>query len=200
MTVKTRKQRIREIEKAYYRGENAYVVELAEQYLQDHPDSELALFFCGRSLLEFHRYTEAENVFRKEIEVTEPESRQRSYANMGALCEKRGEYRQAEEWYRKANRLDPDEAGYLIFIGVMHFRDGKLAQAEQSLRASLLCKEGCFDEAYYNLGVVLAASGRYEEAIECYEKAIAIDPKYRVAKLGLKDAQKALEARNDGRS
>jgi tetratricopeptide (TPR) repeat protein len=197
MAEKTRKQRIREIEKAYGRGENACVIELAEQYLQDYPDSELALFFYGRSLLEFHRYTEAENVFRKEIEVTKPESRQYPYKNMGALCEKRGDYRKAEEWYRKANRLDPEEAGYLIFIGVMHFRAGKFAQAEQSFRGALLCKEGCFDEAYYNLGIVMAARGRYEDAIECYKKAIEIDPKYKIAKLGLKDAQKALEAKSN---
>jgi tetratricopeptide (TPR) repeat protein len=134
-------------------------------------------------------------VFKKIIEITDPGFRRLPYKAMGDICAETGDLRKAVEWYRKAHRLDPQEASYLIFIGVMHFRAGKLAEAEQSLRAALMCKVGCFDEAYFNLGSVLTARGRYDKALECYKKAIQIDPKYKEAKIRLKDVEKAIEAK-----
>jgi tetratricopeptide (TPR) repeat protein len=195
MAETTRKQQRKEIEKAFKRREPALVIVLAETYLKKYPDSGIALFYYGRSLMDFHRYKEAEVTFKKIIEMTDSGFRTLPYKAMGDLCAETGDLRKAAEWYRKAQKLDPNEASHHIFIGVMHFRAGKLAEAEQCFRAALLCKEGCFDEAYFNLGSVLVARGRYEEAVECYQKAIEIDPKYKEAKACLKDVEKAIEAK-----
>ncbi|HEU0039702.1 MAG TPA: tetratricopeptide repeat protein, partial [Verrucomicrobiae bacterium] len=63
-------------------------------------------------------------------------------------------------------------------------------------RSALKCSEGCIEEAYFNLGGVLLAHRRYEEAIECYRKALNIDPKYGIAKKRLRDAELALRFKN----
>ena len=68
--------------------------------------------------------------------------------------------------------------------------------AEQRLREALECDgdetKDEKDEAYLNLGVVLLAQERYEEAAQCYQRAIEIDPEYRLAKWLLRDVKKIL--------
>ncbi len=69
---------------------------------------------------------------------------------------------------------------------------GKLKDAEHALKQATKCKEGHVDEAFYNLGVALTSQRKYEEALSCFEKALEIDPKYKLAKLGIQDMKKVL--------
>lgn len=191
----SRQKEISKIEKAYSRGEFACVIELAEKYLEQYPDSARVLITYGKSLTVFHRYADAEQAIRKVISITDklsPEYLHIPYNALASIFEGSGNFVEAAKWYRMAHQADPQEASYLIFIGVMHFKSGKLAEAEQSLRAALTCRDGAFDEAYFNLGSVLVARGRLEEAVECYKKAIELDPKYKEANVRLKDTVKAL--------
>ena len=48
------------------------------------------------------------------------------------------------------------------------------------------------DEAYYNLGVILEGRGKYKEALACFENALKIDPKYKLAKQAIKDMRRVL--------
>jgi tetratricopeptide (TPR) repeat protein len=54
----------------------------------------------------------------------------------------------------------------------------------------------CVDEAYFNLGLILRAKERYQEALTCFENAIHLDPQYRVAKTAKRDVAAALRLRN----
>ena len=78
---------------------------------------------------------------------------------------------------------------------------GRLREAERAHRAATRCPEGCIDEAYLNLGLVLRAQERFEEASRCLREAIRLDPKYRVAREELRDVEGMLElaARAAGR-
>jgi len=49
-----------------------------------------------------------------------------------------------------------------------------------------------FYVALNNLGWAYHEMGKFELAIECYEKALLIDPGYETAKINLKDAKEAL--------
>ena len=51
------------------------------------------------------------------------------------------------------------------------------------------------DEAYLNLAFIFRAESNYKEAIECLTRALALDPKYREAKIVLKDIREALRLR-----
>ena len=70
---------------------------------------------------------------------------------------------------------------------------GKLSEALKCDRRATKCKEGAIDEAYYNLGVTLGALGRHKEALTCFEKAIDLDPKFKLAKHAAKDMRRVLE-------
>jgi tetratricopeptide (TPR) repeat protein len=51
------------------------------------------------------------------------------------------------------------------------------------------------EEAYFNLGLILRAEGKYEEALECFERAIEIDPQYTLAKQARKDVARLFKLR-----
>ena len=51
------------------------------------------------------------------------------------------------------------------------------------------CEGGPVDEALFNLGGVLLAVGRFQEAADCYERALEIDPEYEIAKERLEDVR-----------
>ncbi len=106
---------------------------------------------------------------------------------------RQGNYRKAETWYRKAIRVNPHDAGNYVFLGAVAFRRGDLALAEQVHRQGIACTCGQVDESYLNLGGVLLAQERYEEAAECYQKALTLDPNYKLAKLRLRDVNKILK-------
>jgi tetratricopeptide (TPR) repeat protein len=111
---------------------------------------------------------------------------------MGNLFRDRGDFVVAEEWYRKAIDHSPDDAQGHIYLGTMLAGLGRLDDAEQVHRKAIACKAGCIDEAYYNLGLVLRARERYAEALECFDRALSIDPQYKVARLAKRDVQNAM--------
>ena len=76
----------------------------------------------------------------------------------------RGAFRLAERWFRRAVALRPSDATDYIFLGALLAIAGRLSEAEAVHRRATKCKEGCRDEAYLNLGLVLRALGRWRSA------------------------------------
>jgi tetratricopeptide (TPR) repeat protein len=139
------------------------------------------------------QYGHAEKAIRRAIPLCPKKARRIPYKEMGRLFEEKGELKKASVWYQKAARVAPNLADSHIYEGHVAFRLGLLDKAEAHYRRGIRCKEGCIEEAYFNLGCVLVANRRYKEAIKCYRKALALDPKYSIAKLRLKDAKRALQ-------
>jgi tetratricopeptide (TPR) repeat protein len=121
-----------------------------------------------------------------------PEHLYLPYSYMGHLYVSRGDYRRAAEWYRKAVDASPGEAGNLIYLGSVLMKAGRNSEAERCLRKAIKCKEGPVDEAYFNLGVTLCGQARYRAALNCFEKALRLDPKYKLAKHAIKDMEGVL--------
>lgn len=69
----------------------------------------------------------------------------------------------------------------MIYRGVMELRLGHFAAARDWLCRALDCPEEAFDEAHFNIGSTYLSEQNYLEAIEHYQKAIAIDPDYDLA-------------------
>ena len=76
--------------------------------------------------------------------------------------------------------LNTDRVNSLQVLGIAHAQQGKLDSAERLIRAALRYDPES-TEAYNNLGMVLHAQERHEEAMACYETAIARRPLYAVA-------------------
>jgi tetratricopeptide (TPR) repeat protein len=193
MKAKTRKQRFRELQAAVNQGLNASIIELAQTYLHDFPKNGLAWLDYGNALADFGRYEEARVAISKAIKLIPAKYLDVPYSDMGRLYERKGNYRRAIEWYKKASGVPPKNANYLNFLGAMFAKLGKHAEAERYFKQAIKCKEGAIDESYYNLGHIVGAHGRYKEALSYFEKALKLDPKYKYAKQAIKDMRRVLE-------
>lgn len=194
MKVKTRKQRYREIISAEDRNLNSCVIELAEKYLADFPDSQGAWSMYCYALYRVDRFKDAKKALFKTLELTKDTDENHSWliCKLGSIYEDSGHFHKAIDYFEKAHLSNPTEATFLIYKGVLLLRIGKFEKAGETLILATKCKEGCIDEAFYNLGVVRIAQKNYQEAQICFEKALEIDPKYKEAKPQLKDVTQVL--------
>lgn len=200
MKSKTRKQRYNAIISATKQDLNACVIELAEGYLKDFPNSQGGWDMYSFALFRIDRFKDAKKALYKSIELMhltdEPET-QRSlawlYCRMGDIYRDSGRLHKSIEWYQKAHETTPSEATFLIYKGVTFLRIEKFDEAVETFLKATNCEKGCVDEAFYNLGVAYLIQRNYSEAKLCFEKALEIDPKYKEAKQQLKDVIKVLE-------
>ena len=141
-------------------------------------------------------YSQAEKAIRRAISLCKGDKRFLGIAfkQMGDLSDAKGDLKTAAVWYRRALEANP-KRDYYIYLGHVAFRRGLLKQAEAHYRKATSHPVRCADEAYFNLGCVLVAKRRYREAVICYRKALKIDPKYRIARKRLRDAELALQSK-----
>jgi tetratricopeptide (TPR) repeat protein len=146
----------------------------------------------GTSLVEVARYEEAEQAFAKAIEYCPPEKLQYPYSQLGHLFDRAGDLKQAVAWHSRAIESAPDDATFRIFLGAVLAKQGCFTKAEEACRTAIVCSEGCIDEAYLNLGLVLRARERFEEAADCFREALRLDPDYRAARRALRDVEQCI--------
>lgn len=106
------------------------------------------------------------------------------YEYLGSSYLKLGLDRDAEKVYRAALARGIESAGFHVDLGRIHGRRNQLAQAERELRIATTL-DPRHVTAYYELGDVLRAAGRVEDAITAYRDALAINPDYVYAWNGL---------------
>jgi tetratricopeptide (TPR) repeat protein len=95
------------------------------------------------------------------------------YFQFGAACERRGDYRQAEQHFRKCLEQEPDFAEALNYLGYMWADRGEnLAEARQLIEKAVALEpeNGAFLDS---LGWVLFKLGQPRQALPWLEKAIA---------------------------
>ncbi len=170
----------------------AYTVARAREFLTDYPDCGPAWKLLGEALIDLARHSEAEEAMKQAITMCPPDKLWIPLADMGHLHRARGEYKAAAAWYRRAIDKVPDEASGHIFLGGVLARSGRFKEAETAHRAAIRCTQGRRDEAYLNLGLVLRAQERYDEAVLCFEQALKLDPKYAAARKALRDVKKTI--------
>lgn len=189
----SKKQRYDEIGRFADEELYASVIKLAESYLKDFPDDKNVLSTYSFSLRYLSRFDEAKQALLKAMELYTDKHKHYGWLlfSMGQIYQNSGNFQEAIKWFEKAHKCIPEEASFLIYLGILNFRLEKYSEAEQILSKATICKEGHTDEAFYNLGAVLLSQGKYDEASECFQKALEIDPEYEEAKLALKDSQTA---------
>jgi len=174
------------------RGQTAVVVELCQKHLRKFPKHGIVWLYFGIARTELARYRTAEKAIRRALILCPEKALPFAYSHMGHLLQAKGELKRAAIWYRKAVRQKPQDATYHIFLGSNAFKRGLHKQSKAHYYRALECSEGSLDEAYFNLGGLFLGDRNYPEAIKCYEAALKIDPKYKIAKQRLDDAKLAL--------
>jgi tetratricopeptide (TPR) repeat protein len=183
----------REIKRFDARDMVCCTVELARRYLAAHPKHGVVWLYYADSLYAMARYPEALAALRRGLRLCPADKLHLVYCRFGHLHRQRGALRLAERWYRRAVDRSPSDATYRIFLGAVLARAGRLQEAEAVHRRATRCKEGCIDEAFLNLGLVLRALERYSDARKCFQRALDIDPKYKEARKELSDVERAIE-------
>jgi tetratricopeptide (TPR) repeat protein len=91
-------------------------------------------------------------------------------------CYEAGDWRQAEEWYRRVLEADPHNGEALQRLGIMALQAKDPAAAAEWLQKA--AEVGSRDALLYShLGVARAKMKQFDQAIACFEQAVKLDPR-----------------------
>ncbi len=128
-------------------------------------------------------YKGAADRFRRSIEV-HPTAEGHTF--LGWSLSYLGQTEKAIAECKKAIDLDPDYGNPYNDIGVYLIDLGRSDEAipwlEKATRAKRYC---CFQYPHFNLGRILLAKERVEEAVQAFERALSYDPNYLPARKAL---------------
>lgn len=108
-------------------------------------------------------------------------------ANLGQCCLALQRYGAAYEAFRKAGRIAPEEVHFQLGAAGALALQGKLADAENILRRQAK-RTPRSAMVWLNLGHVMRDGQRRQDAIDCYEKAVALEPAMADARCALGSA------------
>lgn len=171
-----------------------YSLVLSRELCQERPDNYLFQLYYATALRQLVRYQEAQEVHTAVLSGCPSEDLLiLIYTEMGYLFKDQKDYQQAATYFQKAVDLEPEHAEYNILLGSIFARMGKFSQAKRCHQVAIQCSKGDIDEAYLNLGYILRAEEKYEDALDCFKKSVSIDPGYRSANIAIKDINSAIE-------
>ena len=122
---------------------------------------------------------------RKEFEYVKsvaPENAE-AYYGLGVLALSISEYERAIDLLNEALRLDPSIFAANIYKGYAYFRQDRYSDAENAFQSVLKVQPDNYS-ALNGLGDIRASNYEFEEGVEYYDKAIALDPERVDAPLG----------------
>lgn len=192
-----RPARFERIRAAHKAGLSALTILRARHYLDrcrgEDPLDHFVWIWLGRSLAEIGRHDEAEQALFEALRLC-PEGRDRiPLCEMGDLHGRRGDYKRASGWLRRAIEAAPRHAAGYIDLGSILSLQGRLREAEEIYRTAIeTCYEGCLGEVFLNLGLVLRAEERFDEAAASLREAIRLDPSYREARHAVRDVERCI--------
>ncbi len=99
------------------------------------------------------------------------------YVRKGDQHAMRGEDELAVQYFRQALEVNPQCAEAYRLWGVLLMSQGKTAEAEAKIRQSIEL-ENYSHYSYWNLAKVLAIQNRNNEALQAFQRAIYLNPKY----------------------
>ncbi len=169
----------------------ALTVRRARRYLARYPEHGPAWHMLGLALTDLARYSEAEQALWNALRLCPRHLRRVPLSSMGHFHDARGELARAARWYQRAIEAAPNHASGYVYLGGVLARQGRLGEAEKiHRRATEICDDGCIDEAFLNLALVLRARDRFDEAAACLRDAIRRDPDYGDARRVLRDVER----------
>ncbi|MCI5222336.1 MAG: tetratricopeptide repeat protein [Candidatus Electrothrix sp. AR4] len=115
----------------------------------------------------------------------------RPHESLAYYLEKENRYDEALRHYKKAVKLNPNNASTLNNIGNLYMKTNDLHAAFSHYTAALRIRPN-YKEAHNNIGNALSKLGNIEEAVVHYEKTLELDPNYAKAHANLANILAAL--------
>ncbi len=164
----------------------------AKLYTARYPNDMFGWIALADALSSIARYGEARDALKKAEILSTKDHQHIVYHQIGHLYREKGDHSRAEQWYRKSVEANGTTRN-LIFLGACLAKQGKFSEAKKYHKKAIKVASDVPDEAYYNLGLILRAEERFEDACECFDKALELDPDYTIAKEARSDVLKVLQ-------
>lgn len=167
--------------------------DLAVQYTQSFPDNVWGWVVLADILASLACFAEARSALRR-ADALAPESLSAEIGvQWGHFYLQKRAVARATAWYRKAVDSQP-KATWLVYLGASLSQQGKFSEAKRSFRRAIKQGGPGGEEAYYNLGLIHRAEGKYAGALSCFDRAIELAPKYALAKRARADVLTAIKS------
>lgn len=153
----------------------------AREYVSRYPKDMYGWMVLADVLAKFAFYDDAYRALRTSMRLCAKDKRYLVYEQLGHLYNEKCQLRLAEKWYGRAVAVRPRQNN-LIYLAACLAKMGRHDEAIAMHRKAVRKKPATADEAYYNLGLIYRAQGKFRTALSCLDKAIAIDPDYKIAK------------------
>lgn len=116
----------------------------------------------------------------------------RLYINLGTAYQKLQMLKEAERAYLTALEIVPDDMRVQNNLGFLYVELGQYEKARAALERAELLSRGKDSAVYANLGELHTAVGELPQAVQAYQKAVALAPTNTVFSLKLKALEKKL--------
>lgn len=156
-------------------GEHANAIVMYEAVVEQRPTWAEAFYNLGNAFLQTEQLEKAAEAYQKAIALKEDFAE--AHDNLGCVYNRLGDYAKAVACHETALRLRPSAATY-DNLGYAFYKMNALDKAEEAHRQALTANA---DDAiaHYNLGLVYAARGEEEKALDAFASAFSRDPKLR---------------------
>ena len=140
------------------------------------PDAYHAQTNLAVALQEQSEYDAAEQHYRTALTLR-PDGHE-ALASLGGLLVQRERYDEALAYLRRAWDRNPSEASIVTNMAVLLQKQGRYDEAARLYREQLAAAPPAVQQAklYSGLGGALGSLGRFDEAIDCFRRAITLDP------------------------
>lgn len=143
----------------------------------------------GIMLTEANRPSDAIPLFRKAL-ILEPEN-PLLWFNLGIAQHKSGDYDDAEESLERCRAIDDDCSEAWEALALLHYEREHYDEAE-FFYSGAMERNAASSRGWNNFGVLYFAEGSHNEARDCFERAVTLDPYYWDALFNLRDVCREL--------
>jgi tetratricopeptide (TPR) repeat protein len=172
---------VAEAEAAFKEGKLLPAVEAYRRAVSSRPDDPALHILLAKTLVFAGKYKEAQTSAEDALLLNPTNSM--AFAVRGWALGFQGEYLQAESDIKRALELDPNNAlAHAYYVEVLvdsyYSGTGSFEGVEKAIEESKVAQALAPDtlETHRARGIILEATGNYDEAIREYEAAIAINP------------------------
>ncbi|MGR9117147.1 MAG: tetratricopeptide repeat protein [Gammaproteobacteria bacterium] len=180
-------QKIQMLKSFRREGLNVCEIKLAREILANSPENFPVLMILGSALSGLERHDEAISVVGNAIQFASDNQKYEAYVTMAFVHYQKGAFDIAESWYEKAFCNRSPRPMDKVFYADCLIKKGDFLNAIDVLDAVTDSKETKF----YTLGVAYRAIEEYDQALECFQKAVSIDEDYEISKEAIEDILKA---------
>lgn len=157
---------------AFLTGDLSQAEKLSLRWVKENPENTTGRLLLGSIYIKEAKLQSAQKVYET-LTKDEPENPE-AWINAALVYRKRGQLKNALKAAQKAYRLSSDRGDIIFNIGNIHKQLGELKKAEQIYLLSIE-KQSDFIPSYNNLALLLADSGRRDEAEKILKRGMRID-------------------------